>query len=340
MSLDLQNLNAELRELNPPQVRDRLIFEAVALKNRGQCDVAAEHGISQPRVSQIVVEVGEWLDRVLPGTRRYAKGSGGTAVGTFIAETQIDSLMEQTMHEMRESKKDKVTEKSGRRGDVQWTEIKTVKGPVIPVGLLNVALRLAQAKAKLAGVDISGRTQRELAIAEERERREAIARGQESEGRGDEEVKAEKLLIKKGEKHAAQPLQVQPQVQMEPEDTLRDEREVFVKNRAMKQLINHLRENPQYADWSEKQFQEYAQFVWDDGAKESAASASDPADPHPGPLPKGKGAGRGLRLAGATPFASLLPGKSRKRQRMPSPKIQPPSPQERRREFLVPQAAG
>ena len=86
MSLDLQNLNAELRELDPPQLRDRLIYEAVVLKNRGQCAVAAEHGISQPRVSQIVGEVGEWLDRVLPGTRRYEQEGGRVAVGTFVVE--------------------------------------------------------------------------------------------------------------------------------------------------------------------------------------------------------------------------------------------------------------
>ena len=49
-------------------MRDRLIFEAVVVENRPQTEVAAEMGISQPRVSQIVVEVGKWLERVLPQT--------------------------------------------------------------------------------------------------------------------------------------------------------------------------------------------------------------------------------------------------------------------------------
>ena len=40
-----------------------------------------------------------------------------------------------------------------------------------------MALRLTQAKAKLAGVDITGRTQREMAVAEERQRREARGPG-------------------------------------------------------------------------------------------------------------------------------------------------------------------
>ena len=32
MSIDLQNLNEQLRELQPPSARDRLIFEAVLVQ--------------------------------------------------------------------------------------------------------------------------------------------------------------------------------------------------------------------------------------------------------------------------------------------------------------------
>ena len=69
MSIDLQNLNEQVRELQPPSARDRLIFEAVVVKGRGQEEVAAEQGISQPRVSQIVEEVGEWLSRAVAAAR-------------------------------------------------------------------------------------------------------------------------------------------------------------------------------------------------------------------------------------------------------------------------------
>ncbi|MBC7854172.1 MAG: hypothetical protein IAF94_12125 [Pirellulaceae bacterium] len=181
MSLDLQYLNEQLRELKPPQLRDRLIFEAVVVRQRGQCEVAAEHGISQPRVSQIVVEVGEWLDRSLPGARRYEQGGGGMAVGTFVVESQIDFLLQQTMELWEAGRQDKVIKKSGKGGVEQWEETTTMSNQCAKVGLLNTALRLAQAKAKLAGVDVTGRTQREMAFAEERQRREAMARGQEAE---------------------------------------------------------------------------------------------------------------------------------------------------------------
>ena len=121
MSLDLQFLNDQLRELKPPQLRDRLIFEAVVVRQRGQCEVAAEHGVSQPRVSQIVVEVGEWLDRSLPRVRQNESTGGEMAVGKFVVEAQIDFLLQQTMHDLEESRKDKVTKKAGTRGVVNWT---------------------------------------------------------------------------------------------------------------------------------------------------------------------------------------------------------------------------
>src|SRR4051812_26913086 len=171
MSIDLQNLNEQLRQLQPPQLRDRLIFEAVVVKGRGQGEVAAEHGISQPRVSQIVAEVGEWLDRALPQAGQHKSTSEEMAVGVYVFEAQIDFLLQQTLHDLEESRKDQVTTKAGTRGVVNWTETKTVGRQIAKAGLINAAHRLAQAKAKLAGVDVTGRAQREAALAEERRRR-------------------------------------------------------------------------------------------------------------------------------------------------------------------------
>ena len=83
MTVDLHVLCEQFRELKPPQHRDRLIFEAVAVKQRSQTEVAREHGISQPRVAQIVVEVGRWVARVRPARLRpQPAGGGGRARGS------------------------------------------------------------------------------------------------------------------------------------------------------------------------------------------------------------------------------------------------------------------
>jgi hypothetical protein len=342
MSIDLQNLNEQVRELQPPSARDRLIFEAVVVKGRGQGEVAAEHGVSQPRVSQIVAEVGAWLDRALPQARQNKSTSEEMAVGMYVFEAQIDFLLQQTLHDLAESRKDKVTEKAGTRGVVNWTETKTEGRQIAKVGLINAALRLAQAKAKLAGVDVTGRTQREAAIAEERQRREAMARRQEAGVRGQEseaggrteraEWQTKKGLIKKNEKRKVVVETLQLQVEAANEDKLRGEKEEFIKNTACKQLINHLREDPRYAGWTDKQFQEYAQFVWDSSPPEGDATvAAELASSQ-----------RAIPDSAAPSRRDILPvsGGTTQRQCESRRRDERQSSQERRRKFLAPLAAG
>jgi hypothetical protein len=353
MYVDLQNLNEQLRELQPPSARDRLIFEAVVVKGRGQCEVAAEQRISQPRVSQIVAEVGAWLDRALPRVRQNESTSGEMAVGMYVVEAQIDFLLQQTMRNLRESKKDKVTEKAGTRGVVNWTETKTEGRQIAKVGLINMALRLSLAKAKLAGVDVTGRTQREAALAEERQRREAMGQetgdsGQETESRRQKaekpaERQVKRSLIKKSGKDAVAAEIVQPQVQAGQEDKASFGTEEYIKNEVCKQLIKELRGDPGCAGWTDEQFQEYAQRVWNARPREGGEAmafelASSPAaDPQVSPLSKQE---RDSLPGGETiKFSDFPQGGSRQRER-PRGRDKLHSPQERRREFLAPLAIG
>lgn len=331
MSIDLQNLNQQLRELQPPSARDRLIFEAVVVKGRGQGEVASEQGISQPRVSQIVAEVGEWLDRALPRARQQESSAGELAVGQYVAEAQINFLLEQTMQFIAESKQDRVTEKAGMRGEERWLETKIQIRPLVPVGLLNMALRLSQAKAKLAGVDVSGKTQREAVLAEIRGQREVV-RGRESGVRGKGEAKVEKPLITKIQKSAAAAENVSLQVEAVQEDKLLRERDEFVKNRACKQLINHLRRDPDCAGWTEEQFQKHAQFLWDLEAQEKSTAARElGTPPESGPL---------LSIHIPQEMLPAAAGKTQKRQESRRKGKERSSAEERRREFLAPLAVG
>ncbi|MBC7854506.1 MAG: hypothetical protein IAF94_13815, partial [Pirellulaceae bacterium] len=298
------------------------------------------------------------------------------AVGTFVVESQIDFLLQQTMELWKAGRQDKVIKKSGKGGVEQWEETITMSNQCAKVGLLNTALRLAQAKAKLAGVDISGRTQREMAFAEERQRQESWVRDQESGFRENRTTRTErpakKPLIKKTEKSAVEASTAQPQVPTGKEDKQRDEREEFIKNTTCKQLINHLRSDPGCAGWMDEHFQEYAQRVWDAGPLEgdtaeaaelvpqnsavaggreefsrrkplptpSFPASPQPAGPHTGHLLVGEGEESSLPSADAITFSNVNRGKIRKRREMQRRRDKRHSPQDRRRELLAPLATG
>lgn len=331
MSIDRQNLNEQVRDLQPPSARDRQIFEAVVVQQRGQCEVAAEQGISQPRISQIVAAVGAWLNRALPRGRQNEDAAGEMAVASYVVEAQLDFLLQQTMQDIAESRKEKVTEKAGMRGEMRWTETKTVKRPIVPVGLLNMAARLSLAKAKLAGVDVSGRTQREAVLAEVRGQG-TVVRGQGAGVSEGSKAGVEKPLMRKSERFVAATEVVEPQVEAGQEDKLLRERDEFVKNRTCEQLINHLRLDPDCAGWTDEQFQMHAQFIWDLEAAERKTTARELGTP-----PKG-----GPVLSVHAPPVNLpaAAGKTKKRQNSRSKGENRSSAEERRRDFLAPLAAG
>ncbi|MFN0018529.1 MAG: hypothetical protein ACKVP0_09735 [Pirellulaceae bacterium] len=348
MSIDLQNLNEQVCELQPPSARDRLIFEAVVVKGRGQAEVAAEQGISQPRVSQIVAEVREWLSRALPRSRQHERPAGEVAIAAYVAEAQINFLLQQTLHEIEESRKDKVTTKAGMRKNEIWKEVTTAGRQIVPVGLLNVALRLTQARAKLAGVDVTGRMQQEMALAWSA--RSAWGRGEEVAAR-EQQVplveradhrQAKKPLMKKNEKSELEAETAQAQVETAQEDAVRREREEFVKNSACKQLINHLRRDPECAGWTDAQIQEHAQLIWDTQEEDAAEAAklawSQRADPHPGALSREEG-----EESGVFPKGDILPvsgGMTKRKDEWRRRRDKRHSPHERRRDFLAPLAVG
>ncbi|MCE9524427.1 MAG: hypothetical protein K8R36_00065, partial [Planctomycetales bacterium] len=291
-----------------------------------------------------------------PRSRQHERPAGEVAVAAYVAEAQINFLLQQTLHEIEESRKDKVTTKAGMRKNEIWKEVTTAGRQIVPVGLLNVALRLTQAKAKLVGVDVTGRMQQEMFLAEERLRRAAMARGQEagvrvqgtgdrgqeSEVRRDEEVTVRKPLMKKNEKSEVVAENVQPQVEAAHEDKLRGEKEEFVKNSACKQLINHLRRDPECVGWTDEQIQEHAQYIWDTQEEDAAVAAklawSQRANPHPGPLPREE-----REESGDFPKGDILPvsgGTTKRTNELRRRRDKRHSPQERRRDFLAPLAVG
>lgn len=164
MDIELQTLNEELRALNPPIPRDREIFEEAVVQRRSQREIAQERGISQPRVTKIVAEVGAWLCRVLPASLAGEEPRGKMALATWLAKSRLEFLLGKAMQKFEESCRDKVTHKTRKGQELPWEETITTT-QTGKVGLINSALRAALASARLSGVDVSGQSVRKAALA-------------------------------------------------------------------------------------------------------------------------------------------------------------------------------
>ena len=168
MTIDLQNLSAELRALQPPPLRDRLIFESVAIQRRSQTEVAAEYGLSQPRVNQIVAEVRDWLCRVLPQTVSEQETQGKLALATYLASAPLEFLYERTVQAWT------AHSASGRTGNRSATGHeadggeKSVRPLIAPEGeLASVAQRCASQVPEQpvdASVDLTPEEHREAVV--------------------------------------------------------------------------------------------------------------------------------------------------------------------------------
>ena len=164
MDIELQILNEELRALNPPIPRDREIFEEAVVQRQSHREIAQQHGISQPRVTKIVAEVGAWLCRVLPASLAGEEPRGKLALAAWLAKSRLEFLHGKAMQKFDESCRDKVTHKTRKGQEVPWEETITTT-QTGKVGLINSALRATLASARLSGVDVTGQSVRKAALA-------------------------------------------------------------------------------------------------------------------------------------------------------------------------------
>ena len=136
-----------------PSQRNREVFAAVAAK-RSHEEVAQEFGLTQPRVTQIVRQVREWSVQVTGGEFGEFNEVQRLRLAEETMRVQLDGWMRMAMQEWF---------KSCREGLGRPT-------------FLNTAARLSANLAKLAGVDVSGKTARlkaEQQAKEEYQQRQA-----------------------------------------------------------------------------------------------------------------------------------------------------------------------
>jgi hypothetical protein len=120
-----------------PSQRNREVFAAVAM-GKSHTEVANEFGLTQPRVTQIMRQVREWSMQVAGGEMGEFNEVQRLRLAEETLRVQLDGWMRMAMGEWRRSRKEGL----GR------------------VTFLNAASRLASNLAKLAGVDVSGKTAR------------------------------------------------------------------------------------------------------------------------------------------------------------------------------------
>lgn len=129
-----------------PSQRNRDIFEAVT-QGMSHAAAAEKFGVTQPRVTQIMAQVREWIYQTSPEVREGASECGLLRLAEYTLRIQLDGWMRVAIGNYRET-------------------LKTT--------FMSQACQMAMNLARLSGVDTSGKTNR--AKAEEQAREEAAQR--------------------------------------------------------------------------------------------------------------------------------------------------------------------
>src|SRR5687768_10669862 len=97
-------VRAEVKRLLPRSVRDREIFQRVAVKREGQAAVAKEYGLTQARVSQIIDLVQAWLAEANEGEAGDLPPQKQLRLGSRVVRMRLEGLLTDTMEGWRASK--------------------------------------------------------------------------------------------------------------------------------------------------------------------------------------------------------------------------------------------
>jgi hypothetical protein len=137
---------AESLPTAPPTERDLEIFAAVHVDCRRQVDVAAEFGISQSRVSQIVRDVVEW--RAGMGLSGELEGRERKKVEAWLDAQRLEWLYEHTLDNYRRSCQPQRRERKGANQHGEWHD-ETIDHPPGNLQCLRLAARLLELRWKM-----------------------------------------------------------------------------------------------------------------------------------------------------------------------------------------------
>ncbi len=129
-----------------PSERDLQVYAAVRVDGRRQVDVAAEFGLSQGRVSQIVRCVNQW--RAGLGIDAELERRDRKSVDRWLEQLRIEKLYEETMELFRRSQSPRRKERRGKSHRGEWTT-ETLDHQPGNLQCLKLAARLIELKRQL-----------------------------------------------------------------------------------------------------------------------------------------------------------------------------------------------
>jgi hypothetical protein len=129
-----------------PSERDLAIFAAVRVGKRRQRQVAAEFGVSEGRISQIVRKVGNWQGEDV-GARDGRRPDDEERLARSLDRAQADQIYEQAMAMFARSCNPIRRTRSGKNGRGEWSEETIAYGPG-DIQCLKVAARIIEQHQK------------------------------------------------------------------------------------------------------------------------------------------------------------------------------------------------
>jgi hypothetical protein len=151
------------RRRPPPSDRDQALYREYSTSGKTQAQLAAEHGLSQARLSQITRRVRAWLANTAPDTltRRASEGdyhSASEGANAYLPDDQRQALIQRLEYERLEqlfrqamrtfSKTTVTTHREGSFGPTPFVE-KTVRELAPAAKWLKIALRAAKDLSRL-----------------------------------------------------------------------------------------------------------------------------------------------------------------------------------------------
>lgn len=169
MSVNIEPNCGGVVAVESPSERDREIFAAVAFKRQTPEQVAGKFGLPREQVGRIVGQVAEWMVRNEPEPEGSVSVAQQREQATRACRASLDLLSQWAEAGWEASLRDKVTRKERTFQGESWVET-TVVNQSGKVGYLNHLHRLILARARLAGVDVSGLSLRKELLAEAAQR--------------------------------------------------------------------------------------------------------------------------------------------------------------------------
>src|SRR5688572_26021838 len=142
------------RRPRSPSARDQEIYVAHKVQGRQQMELAAKHGLSKGRVSQIVKRVGAWRSDRGP-QQGELKNDQRRRLERQLERERIEELYGESLRLLKDFQKPATTNRKGERATVKgpkldWWDQTEREVPNTRVQALKAALRAAEKLGELA----------------------------------------------------------------------------------------------------------------------------------------------------------------------------------------------